>query len=653
MGKGAGCGSSKRATPEEDTQPEQVKPQETVSKEEQDHQENTFHSQEQEDMDMQPESKLGVSFKEDEATQKKMHKDEYGVRMKMNRQDTFANISNYNPHKHSSRLEQHATIDIFREPYIGNVTRMICTIGPSCNDVETLKELRQSGMNIARLNFSHGSHEQHAATIRNLRESTANLAPKILAIALDTKGPEIRTGLTKDGGEIQLTEGDTVTVTSDDAYKEASTSELIYVDYGNICGVIEEGDKIFIDDGLVSILVEAVDLDNKKLTGRVQNTAAIGSRKGVNLPNVDVDLPALSEKDKADLKFGVEQGVDFIFASFIRSAQDVRDVKSELGQEGATIQVIAKIENHQGIHNFREILRAADGIMVARGDLGIEIPAQKVFQAQKAMIAQANIVGKPIICATQMLESMIVNPRPTRAEVSDVANAVIDGCDAVMLSGETAKGKYPVQAARMMREICREAEKTIPYIPRFNDLRSVVAKPTPIREAISSSAVNTVLENDAAGLIVLTRTGDTARLIAKYRPGVPILAVIPNAELGRKLVLHHGIIPIIYPYQPHHHLQSVEEIRNEGDADAATHLSPKENPQRHTVVMDVINSVAIERPTSALRSTDPQSYEFKDTYAKLQWAMQQGKKMHYFKPGQIVVAVKFVENYTITVLEIE
>ncbi|ORZ28417.1 pyruvate kinase [Lobosporangium transversale] len=443
-----------------------------------------------------------------------------------------------------TNLEWTSSLDIDYTPKNVRKTSIICTIGPKTNSVDMITKLRQAGMNIVRMNFSHGSYEYHQSVIDNTRKSAEEHPGRPVGIALDTKGPEIRTGLMKDDVEVPITAGHEMIFSTNDQYAEACTGEVMYLDYKNITKVISPGKIIYVDDGVLSFQVLAVEGDQVKV--RALNNGKLCSRKGVNLPKTEVDLPALSEKDKKDLQFGVKNNVDIVFASFIRRADDVREIRRILGEEGKHIRIISKIENHQGVKNFDEILEVTDGVMVARGDLGIEIPCEQVFIAQKMMVSKCNLAGKPVICATQMLESMTYNPRPTRAEVSDVANAVLDGVDCVMLSGETAKGSYPLEAVRTMADTCVLAESAICYPPLFNELRMLQKRPTETTETVASSAVSAAHEQDAGAIVVLSTSGDTARLISKYRPQANIIIVTRKASTARAIHLSRGCYPFIY-----------------------------------------------------------------------------------------------------------
>jgi len=457
--------------------------------------------------------------------------------------------------KSATTVDYLSGLDILSRGASVRLSGIVCTIGPASKATDFLVQMIDTGMNVARMNFSHGSYEYHGDTIANCRAAAVKYAEErgyhpSLAIALDTKGPEIRTGfLEGDDGRLELTleKGASIKITTDDAFKEKCTKETLWVDYKNIPKVLTPGKRIFIDDGLISVVAKEMGPDY--VIGEIENGGNLGSKKGCNLPGTDCDLPAVSEKDKNDLLFGVEQGVDMIFASFIRDAQGVKDIRAILGEKGKNILIISKIENLQGVNNIDEIIAESDGIMVARGDMGIEIPPEKVFIAQKQMISKCNKAGKPIICATQMLESMVKKPRCTRAEGTDVANAILDGADCVMLSGETAKGDYPLHCIQTMANLSREAEACL-WNERFFDdliksdrLEDAVMDNT---QCIAMAAVQASYSVKAAAIVTLTTSGATAKMCAKYHPRCPIVAVTRFDQVARQLQLHRGVLPLYY-----------------------------------------------------------------------------------------------------------
>lgn len=419
-------------------------------------------------------------------------------------------------------------------------TKMIFTIGPASETEEVLTKLIEAGMSASRHNFSHGDHEEHGARIKNIKRLREKYN-KNIAIILDTKGPEIRTGDFV-GDVTNVKEGNPFTVVCGEQILGDETK--CSVTFDKLHEDVKSGDMILIDDGLVELDVQSV--EGNKIHCIIKNNGTIGNHKGVNVPGVSINLPALTEKDISDLVFGAEIGVDMIAASFIRKASDVLAIRKVLDENGGNdIQIISKIENSEGVQNVDDIIKFSDAIMVARGDMGVEIPIEEVPLVQKMIIEKCNKAGKPVITATQMLDSMIRNPRPTRAEVSDVANAILDGSDAIMLSGETANGKYPVEAGQTMARIAKEVETTLNYESIFNKKRKAHVKNVP--NAISVAAVETAMEINAAAIVSLTRTGTTAKRLSKYRPECPVIAVTPYASIARKLSLNWGVISIVVP----------------------------------------------------------------------------------------------------------
>lgn len=445
-----------------------------------------------------------------------------------------------------TRLESLCALDIDSPSHPHRMANVVCTIGPATQSVEMLEKMMVAGMSIVRMNFSHGTYEYHKQTLDNVRLA-ASRQPNPIGIALDTKGPEIRTGVMKEGvnAEVEIKSGDPITVTINDDFKEACDKDTLWLDYKNITKVIQPDRRILIDDGNLSLIVKEV-VDEQNLKCVVEFGGMLCSKKGCNLPRTVTDLPAIGDKDKEDLIFGVENGIDMIFASFIRSAQNIHDIRQIIGEAGKRVKIISKIETHDGCRRFGEILEASDGIMVARGDLGVEIPTEKVFIAQKNVIARTTRAGKPAICATQMLDSMTKKSRPTRAEAGDVANAILDGADCVMLSGESAKGLFPIQCVEIMGLICREAESAVHHRQLFEELRMLTPKPADITRSTAMAAVEASLNCMAAAIIVLSTTGKSAQWISSYRPRCPIFVVTRDEMTARQLRLCRGIIPLIY-----------------------------------------------------------------------------------------------------------
>jgi pyruvate kinase len=421
-------------------------------------------------------------------------------------------------------------------------TQVVCTIGPASNNVNTLKKMLEEGMGVARMNFSHGDYEWHESVVKNVRQASEE-SGYTCAIMLDTKGPEIRTGKLEGHTKVLLTAGQTFTFYTDEAL--VGNQEKVGVTYKNLIKTVKIGSQILVSDGLISFTVTEINEVEGKVVTRVDNSGILGETKGVNLPGLEIDLPAVTEKDIRDIEFGVKHNVDMIAASFIRTADNVRTIRNLPGVQENQIMIISKIESQEGLDNFNSILQESDGIMVARGDLGVEIPIEKVATAQKMMISKCNAVGKPVITATQMLESMTENPRPTRAEATDVANAVFDGSDCVMLSAETASGKYPVVTVKMMDTICRQAEKDIDYRSLYKNLRVNVLPPTTIPHSIASSAVKTQWDIEATLIVCLTDTGNTARLVSRYRPSCPILVITSSPRVARQILISRGCVPFL------------------------------------------------------------------------------------------------------------
>ena len=415
-------------------------------------------------------------------------------------------------------------------------TKIICTLGPSTDKDGVLRELVANGMNVARFNFSHGSYEEHKGRLDNLKAIRAELGKPVAAL-LDTKGPEIRLKEFKNGVEM-LEAGQTFTLTTREV---EGTKEICSITYKDLPQDVHEGGTIMLDDGLIKLRITNV--TDTDIICEVLNSGKIKNKKGVNVPGVHLSMPYLSQRDRDDIIFGVQQGFDFIAASFVRTAQDVYDIRNLLNEYDSNIRIIAKIENREGVNNIDSILAAADAVMVARGDLGVEIDFTELPGIQKSVIDRSFSFGKPIVTATQMLDSMMVNPRPTRAEISDVANAIYDGTSAIMLSGETAAGAYPVEALKTMSAIAERTENEVHY--RDNRLVDAGNGQISVSDATAHAACLTAKDVNASAIVTVSESGNTARLLSKYRPAQPIIACVMNEQVQRQLAISWGITPLM------------------------------------------------------------------------------------------------------------
>ncbi|GKU79206.1 pyruvate kinase [Paenibacillus sp. L3-i20] len=417
-----------------------------------------------------------------------------------------------------------------------SLTKIVCTMGPSSNSISILKEMMNAGMNVARLNMAHGELSDHSGRISLIRQAAAE-ASAVVAVMMDIKGPEIRIGTLQESS-YELQTGGMLTLTTRII---EGNGQCVSVSYDELPQVVTTGSHILIDDGLIELIVDSI--EDTEIHCKIMNGGLLKPRKGVNLPSIRTTLPGVTEKDIRHIAFGVQEGVDMIAVSFVRKAEDILHVRQLLEQANAGhVQIISKIENEEGVENLDSIIEVSDGIMVARGDLGVEIPAEDVPMIQRKMIQKCNMAGKPVIVATQMLDSMQVNPRPTRAEVSDVANAVLQGADAIMLSGETAAGKYPLESVKMMEMIASRAESTIDYADRYQSMMTVQS--SSVTEVISQAVVSSSLQLDAKAILTPTESGFSARMVSKYHPKAPIIAITAHDHVLKRLTLVRGVIPI-------------------------------------------------------------------------------------------------------------
>ena len=517
-------------------------------------------------------------------------------------------------------------------------TKIICTMGPNSDDREVMKQLVLNGMDVARFNFSHGNHEEHKKRYLQLRQVAEETGIPVAAL-LDTKGPEIRTGILKDGKKITLKEGQEFTLTTEEVVGDET---MVHINYDGLNGDVKVGDRILIDDGLIELHVREV--QGPRIVCLVVNGGELGERKGVNVPGVKIKLPALTDKDKEDIRFGIELGFDYIAASFIRSADAIREIRQMLDEGGSSMGIIAKIENQEGIDNIDEILTVADGIMVARGDMGVEIDFAEIPAIQKHLIDRAMSAGKICITATQMLDSMIVNPRPTRAEITDVANAIYDGTGAVMLSGETAAGKYPVEALKAMATIAETTEADSSFDSLVHHSGTDNSRLN-ISAAVGHAACTTATDIGASAIITASKSGETARLLSRFRPDTQIIACVLDETTRCQLNVYRGVTPLLMDYAT-----STDELISMSVAKAKTAGLVQDGD---LVVVTAGVPVGISGTTnmikvhmvgdSLLAGVGIGNHNAKGEVCVCRNATEAAKK---FKPGQILV-VPFTTNDTL------
>ncbi len=477
------------------------------------------------------------------------------------------------------------------------LTKIVATIGPSSEQYPVLKEVVAAGLRIMRINFSHATYEEADLRTTNLRKSPGlaqemnKSSTNLRAIMLDTQGPEIRTGSWANGAKnLELEGGSVITVTTDEASRASQTKEKLFLNYKTLSEGVKVDSRILIDDGSLQLRVEQV-LGNGDVICRVSNTHTLGNKKNVNVPGGRIDLPALSDKDKLDLTWGVKNDVDFIAASFIRKASDVQEIKKFIGdlmpvyhpKSHPHPKIISKIESIEGLENFDSILAESDGIMVARGDLGVEIPLETLINVQKEIVRKCNVAGKPVVVATQMLESMQKNPRPTRAECADVANAVYDGADCVMLSGESAQGKYPVVSVDTMRRIVEESEYWVSKNRSFGTFIDVKPKGGSSSETMAYAAVEASKNSNVACIVVISKTGVTAAHVSKFRPLVPIVTFVPNHKVARLLQVYRGVHPVVITPKAGAEVDDIENIMD--------HVTSLGFAKKHENVVIVANEI--------------------------------------------------------------